>query len=92
MLTPQDTIDTATCPVCHKTFKITEEHKYIINKDFTCSWKCFHDYVFSHTKDKNKNKKVEEEVTPSNIRPPEKSSTLEKPLLFKVEQYTRNKT
>lgn len=29
------------CPVCGKTFVVTDEHKYVICGGFTCSWKCF---------------------------------------------------
>ena len=29
------------CPVCKKEFFKTEDSKYLINKDYTCSWDCF---------------------------------------------------
>ena len=29
------------CPVCGKSFKVSEDTKYIIAGGFTCDWKCF---------------------------------------------------
>ena len=39
-----------TCPVCGKQFKSDIDTNYIIKKDYTCSWKCFSDYVKTHIK------------------------------------------
>ena len=39
-----------TCSVCNKEFKYGEEHKYIINKGYTCSWSCFLDFYKKNTK------------------------------------------
>lgn len=33
--------DVCLCPVCDKTFNITEEHRYFISGGYPCSWKCF---------------------------------------------------
>ena len=40
------------CPVCHKMFNMCDDSKYLINNEYTCSWKCFLDYVKAHPKDK----------------------------------------
>jgi hypothetical protein len=37
--------DAAVCPVCGKTFKITEDTCHLIRGEYTCSWKCFLDEV-----------------------------------------------
>lgn len=37
--------ETATCPVCGKTFKITEDTCCLIHGEYTCSWECFLDEV-----------------------------------------------
>jgi hypothetical protein len=33
--------ETLTCPVCNKSFVVTEDTKYIAMGGFTCGWKCF---------------------------------------------------
>jgi uncharacterized C2H2 Zn-finger protein len=30
------------CPICGKLFKVTDNTKYIMNGEYTCSWKCFY--------------------------------------------------
>ena len=37
--------ETAICPVCGETFKITADTCYLICGGYTCSWKCFLDEV-----------------------------------------------
>ena len=37
--------DAAVCPVCGKTFKITEDTCHLIRGEYTCSWECFLDEV-----------------------------------------------
>lgn len=46
-----------TCPVCGETFEQTEETCYMINKNYTCSWKCFSNYVKEHQKPKDEQEK-----------------------------------
>lgn len=29
------------CPVCNKTFVVSEDTKYIVVGGYTCEWKCF---------------------------------------------------
>ena len=45
------------CPVCGNPFDENENTCYMINKNYTCSWKCFSDYVKSHQKDCNEQEK-----------------------------------
>ena len=33
--------ETLICPVCGKSFKVTEDTKYIAGGGYTCDWKCF---------------------------------------------------
>jgi hypothetical protein len=33
--------ETLICPVCGKSFKVTEDTKYIAGGGYTCGWKCF---------------------------------------------------
>lgn len=33
--------ETLICPVCGKSFIVSEDTKYIAAGGFTCSWKCF---------------------------------------------------
>lgn len=40
------------CPVCGKSFVVTDNHKYLLNGEHTCSWKCFSDYAKEHQKPK----------------------------------------
>lgn len=37
--------DEVTCPVCHKTFNLRIENRYIISGGYTCDWNCFIDEV-----------------------------------------------
>ena len=41
------------CPVCHAEFEQDENTCYMINKKYTCSWKCFSNYVKEHQKSKD---------------------------------------
>lgn len=33
--------ETLVCPVCGKSFKVTEDTKYVAAGGFTCDWNCF---------------------------------------------------
>lgn len=37
--------DKLICPVCEKEFTVSDDTKYIVKNEFTCSWKCFLKYV-----------------------------------------------
>ena len=30
-----------TCPVCGKSFNKNDDTKYMVYREYTCSWKCF---------------------------------------------------
>lgn len=47
--------DKFTCEVCNKEFIVTINHRYILNGQPTCSWKCFTKRV----KENEKKKKLE---------------------------------
>lgn len=42
---PQDIL---ICPVCGKEFQKDGNTKFTINREYTCSWKCFRDEVNRH--------------------------------------------
>ena len=44
------------CLVCNKEFKVTDEHKFLINGEYVCSWKCFLKFVKEHPKNDKKRK------------------------------------
>ena len=37
--------DKLICPVCEKEFTVSDDTKYLVKSEFTCSWKCFLKYV-----------------------------------------------
>lgn len=40
------------CPICGKEFEKSEETCYILDGEYTCSWKCFYDAVSRLEKEK----------------------------------------
>ena len=40
-ITEDNINDTLICPVCGKRFLPNDDSKYLIGKEYTCSWDCF---------------------------------------------------
>lgn len=79
--------DNYVCPVCNKTFKFTEEHKYIAKNSFTCSWECFLIEARSHPVINKKNKKEKEEkVNLGQLLNKESQPAEEKPVEENIEK------
>ena len=57
--------DTLICPVCNKSFKVTDDTKYAVADGFTCSWKCCLDHrkKFNATKQEvNRGRKKKDSI------------------------------
>ena len=48
------------CTICDKKFKPNDDTKYIARGGYTCSWKCFLDYVKRREKEKKEENKYKE--------------------------------
>ena len=33
--------DKLICPICEKEFTVSDDTRYLVKSEFTCSWKCF---------------------------------------------------
>lgn len=82
--------DKLICPVCMKEFIRTEQHCYILNKEYTCSWDCFISYIKAHPKTK-KLAVTEPAVLEVKQLTPEIKQTLEKLVLFNVPESVRKR-
>lgn len=40
-ITEDNISNTLICPVCGKRFLLNDDSKYLIGKEYTCSWDCF---------------------------------------------------
>ncbi len=59
----EDNIDsTLICPVCGKRFLPGDDTKYLIGKEYTCSWDCFLKIV------KEKDKNEDDRIAGTNVK------------------------
>lgn len=48
--------DKLLCPICGKEFTVTENTKYIFNKQYACEWPCFLEKVKKCDEERNNKK------------------------------------